>query len=40
MRETHSSRELVGEGGIKGRDTEEMKEKRKDERKKDESNDL
>lgn len=30
----------MGEGGSKERETEEMKEKRKDERKKDESNGL
>lgn len=41
MRETYTSREFVGEGGSKAREAEVMKaRKRKDERKKDESNDL
>lgn len=41
MREIYTSREFVGEGGCKERETEVMKErKKKDEGKRDESNDL
>lgn len=41
MRETYTSREFVGVGGNKEREAEVMKErKEKDERKRDESNDL
>lgn len=41
MRETYTSRAFVGEGGSKEREAERMKErKKKDERKRDESNDL
>lgn len=41
MRGTYTGREFVGEGGSKEREVEVMKERKgKDERKKDESNDL
>lgn len=41
MKETYTGREFVGEGGSKEREAEVMKERKgKDERKKDESNDL